>query len=135
MASSIQVVGKRIESLNDLDLLAVLGFLLEELEAEPSRYPVLLQQQAFWRNARMDSGPGTIDLGLSWIASTPSALEQFSQLLERVDDALSEFGPVVPASVLNARYRVRGVRFANFEISRLLATVQSIRRLLGILTS
>lgn len=132
MATSIQTAGDRVENLDDMDLLVLLGLLVEELNARRDRYSALWEQEALWRRCRTETGPGTIDLELDRIVGDPVSVEQLARLLDSVASRLSTLGTTIPGTTLNTGYPVPGVRFNDFPTSRIQAVLSSVRRLVGI---
>jgi hypothetical protein len=130
MATSILVVGQRAELFNDLDLLVLLGLILEEMEDEPGHYPSLQSRASTWADCRESSGPGTIDLDLESLVQNAQAKRDLLELLSAVTRKLDVVGPYIPADVLNSRYAVRGVRFNDYSTARLSGAMEKIQNLL-----
>lgn len=131
MVSSMQVVGDKQAVLSDLSLLAFLGFALERMDAESPRFDALAGVEKRWRDERNGAGPGTLDLGLESI-SDGSMAPIVADLLREVESEALRFREVVPASVMNSRFRQRGVRFSDFPVPELLRVTNALRMLLGL---
>ena len=131
MGTSIQVVRGKAESFNDIDLLVLLRFMVEEIGAGPSEYPSLAPFVSIWTDCCSDSGPGTIDLQLDRLDLDERSASEFARLLNAVERAWAAWGALIPAHVLNTKYFVRGVRFNDYEISRLTAATDKLRKLVG----
>jgi hypothetical protein len=131
MGTSIQKVGSRVELIGDLDLLVALRLVLEEIRDNAAAYPSLQGMSSIWKESLQTAGPGTIDLKLERLESNSSGQTELSKLLSAVEEKLSSFGLTIPSQILNERYFVRGVRFADHETSRIRNAVQAIRRVMG----
>lgn len=130
MATSIQVVQGQAKIFNDLDLFVVLRFMLEEMMSNPKRYQSLQAMFSIWEDCCVASGPGTIDLKLDRLAASESSKSEIRELLSAVREKLAEWGDRIPKSILNTRYAVRGIHFADYETSRLVETTEKIQNLL-----
>jgi hypothetical protein len=130
MAHSIQVIGDRSEIFNDLDLLALLILMNEELESNPRTYPLLVSIAGHWRDCCEIYTPGAIELNLEQLVSSEDARQQFETLLSTVSQKLERSGDTIPAIELNSRMRVPNATFFDYPTSLLLATIKKINRLL-----
>jgi hypothetical protein len=130
MAHSIQVVGDRHEVFEDMDLLVVLGLLLEELSERPERYARLARLRDVWTECRTGFGPGTIDLELDEVAAHPASKNELLDLLAATEGRLSSYDAVIPGHVLNAQCGVRGVYFNDFPTDRVAESIQRLVQML-----
>lgn len=119
MASSIQVVGGHAETLNDLDLIALVCLLGQEIECQQVDLKLLLPFVARWQAGLKGYGPGTIDLQLEQIASSDEAKDQLLTALASVEERLEQYGNMIPATVLNKLCAVPGVDFRDYPTSLL----------------
>src|SRR5687767_14578526 len=109
MAHSIQVVHDKVRIFDDGDLLAVVSLIELALESRPTDDTALRDLVSSWQRALEGYGPGTINLRLDTVVSSPELREQLRSLLGEVKDDLDRLGASVPASLLNAHCRVEGV--------------------------
>ena len=130
MATSIQTIFEKAEMFNDLDLLVLLRMMVEEVKQNPSQYCSLGDLAAAWDETCSNYGPGVIDLKLESVASTP-AQSELTLLLSTLEDNLDRLGSVIPATTLNDRWAVPGVRFKDYTTSKLIAAIGKIRNLLN----
>jgi hypothetical protein len=131
MASSIQVVGSKFASFNDLDLLALLCLLVEEIEANPTAYGTVAPIVTEWHRQSATYGPGTIELGLDEIQPSDSARSELIASLEAVGQRAVRWGERIPESVLNRRCVAPGVRFVDFPVSAILDAGQKLQCLVS----
>jgi hypothetical protein len=130
MAHSIQVVDGRAEAFNDLDLIALVGLMAQEMKRGTPGHEMLEPLMADWRARLAFYGPGTIDLKLDGVISSSALREQVVSLLAAVESRVRAFGDAVPAPVLNELRMVPGVRFHDHATSTLVSAIIRLRALL-----
>lgn len=131
MTTSIQVVRGKVKMLNDHDLMALVCLIDLELANNEQRYSGLSAQAAIWKRCVELSGPGTIDLELEKLTPDSEMATQFVAMLCDIEVRLKSYQQVVPADLLQARLPSSVIKFANYPVDRLLATVNEIRELIG----
>ena len=130
MGHSLQSVGDSRKWFNDLDLLLTTRIMVESFDQEPERFGRLAAIVDLWRQIPHAHGPGTIDLQLSELVSMPVAAPEFVELTHRSERLIERAGDPIPAGVANGRWRVPGVKFSDYESSRLVDTLARLRGLL-----
>ena len=131
MGHSIQVVGNKVESFNDLDLVALLCLLAAETESAPNQYRAVAPLVANWNAELAGYGPGCIRLGLEERIEAPEARAELVRALAAVERRLRTLGAEVPANELNERCQASGVTFFDFPVPDLVAAISMLRRLVG----
>lgn len=131
MATSIQVIGDRAESVNDLDLIALICLLEQEVESSPNVYETVAPLVARWQRDLANYGPGVIDLNLDGLVSSLNARAELVALLKAVDEKIRSSKKPVPASVLNARCSAPGITFHDYPLTNLTAAIGRLQALLG----
>jgi hypothetical protein len=104
----------------------------DELAKHPHQYPSLESLAPIWSDNLASAGPGTIDLRLERLRSDCARRRELSELLSAVLATAHAMGSPIRAEVLNQRFHLNGVRFRDFDVSRLESAAQAIRKLLAI---
>jgi len=131
MATSIQIVGNKVEHFRDLDLIALICFMSDAVQQDPEAFSVIAPVVDSWNGALVDYGPGAIELGLDGVASSRQLTQELDLLLSRVAARITGFGPTIPSSFLNHRCQVPGVTFAEYSGVLLLQALEKLRNLLS----
>lgn len=131
MATSIQTVGTHSEHFNDLDLIAITCFMIDEVQQEPEKYPLMGGLVSEWIRTLASYGPGVIDIKLDLAVSSQEVRSCFDRLLWAIDIKINGFGPVVPAALLNARCRVAGISFVDYPSVFLTEATDKLRNLVS----
>jgi hypothetical protein len=129
MAHSIQVYKGRAEVINDLDLLVLLRFMLDEIEADSEH--ALKQPGDAWRKCVSQYAPGIIDLNLDAHFCDDAERAEFLALASRVKSKLERVGPSIHASCLNTPETPKGMVFGDFPTEFALQALERISNLLG----
>ncbi len=129
MAHSIQAVGDRAEIINDLDVLALIGMLINSAGELPECYPLLGPFIRGWREQCIYYGPGLIDLNLEGLAAIEPARSQFVELLAAVEKQLAAHGETIPASRLVSSEAI-GVTLGDYPTAMIKITAERIRTLM-----
>jgi hypothetical protein len=130
MAASMQIVRERVKMFKDLDLIALICLMDIEHEGNKNKYDAFSSQFDQWKMNIKNSGPGTIDLELDSIAPSSSSHNQLLLMLDAVRDRLTSYQETVPATVLQERCPVEGVKFVDYPVMFLVDTIASLRELL-----
>ena len=130
MTHSIQFVKGKVEILNDLDLLLVLGIMIDEIE-ENRRYSSLKRFVPCWDKCRKSSGPGTLDLRLESVALDVETKQEFVDLLAEIKNSIASEGSTIGADKINERWGIPGVEFASYESASIIATVKRLCHLVS----
>ncbi|NJK31239.1 MAG: hypothetical protein HC927_01830 [Deltaproteobacteria bacterium] len=112
-----------------MDTLVLLGFLIDEVCDSPERYSGILCMTSVWRECREGSGPGTLDMNLDALVDISDGVAQFCGALSSVEHRLVSFGKCIPRQLLNERYSVSNVVFADFSTHRLRDLIAKLRTL------
>ena len=132
MAHSIQTLGDRTAVLNDLDLIAIIGLMVDEVKESPDRFPVINRVVLQWAASLRGYGPGTIELNLEAIAGSPEALSELKMLLSSVNDRVRSLGDRVPAPLLNHGLPAPGVTLSDYDSQFLIQAMDKLRQLLAV---
>lgn len=106
--------------------------MLEEVENDRPAFAAVQSLVPRWRAELRGSGPGTIDLGLERVQGEAAFPREMALLLDRVWRGCARFEDPIPAAVLNAKYRVSGVRFGDYPHARLSKAIDKLRSLAGL---
>ena len=116
----------RIEAFDDVDLLAVLSFMLHAMRARPTRTD-LIKGLGF---AIDTHAPGVVQLPLEEHLEEQEARTQFADALRDVLLQLQAMGEEVPLELLRERCHIPGVRFArDYPAQRLIDVVARLESL------
>lgn len=129
MAHSIQVIGEKSVVLNDLDLLLLLRMMVDSVDSGAYQDTGLQQICARWRQCWETYGPGTIDLELAEISSHNSSKAKFLDLTRDIEKFLRAQPPILERSIINQRWRIKGIEFADYEVDRLIVAIEKIHAL------
>ncbi len=130
MAHSIQVIGEKSVVLNDLDLLLLPRMMVDSLDSGAYQDTGLQEISARWRRCWETYGPGTIDLELAEISSRNSSKAKFLDLTRDMEIFLRVQPPILERAMLNQRWRIKGVEFADYEVDRLIVALEKIQLLI-----
>jgi hypothetical protein len=124
MAHSIQTVGDRAESFNDLDLLVLICLAGQEVTSSAPSYPRLASFVKRWKHEVATYGPGTIDLRLDDLVTddlvtATGALSELDSMLTALRARLEQHGRTIPAAVLNSECPTPGVTFYDYPTMHL----------------
>ena len=131
MTTSIQVVGKRAETFDDLDLLGLLALVNEVRFRSRGKLDSLKPFIDSWKQNCIGYGPGMIDLDLEQISASVNAKSELEQLLKTVENRLGDFGETIPATTLMPWCEAPGVVFNDFPTMRIKKTIERIRGLMS----
>jgi hypothetical protein len=130
MGHSIQRVRDRFEIFHDLDLVSLVGLLLEEVHRRPHDYPHTERIVEAWVAELPKAGPGTIELELDTVVAAEGRIAEFEKLITPVRERVVGYGKTVPASVLNSACHMPGVVFEDLGSEVLLSAVDGFRDLI-----
>jgi hypothetical protein len=130
MASSIQIRSKKIKRFNDLDLIAIICLIYFEATRIPDEYPTILPTIKRWHRDLLSYGPGTIDLDLDKFPASALAVREFLAATNAVKAVVSQFGEILPASVLNEKCHIPGVKFSDYLVGNIEVAIQDLSFLL-----
>ncbi|MBV8224672.1 MAG: hypothetical protein JO232_05730 [Verrucomicrobia bacterium] len=129
MATSIQEFKGKTLMLNDLDLILVVVIILRLISKTPES--VGLEHVAeHWKRALASYGPGVLDLELDKLMGAPGDVSSLSTLLSRIEAELAPYGGIVPASVLNDLVFMPGIKFADYQVQRIVTAGRLLREVL-----
>lgn len=128
MAHSIQKFEDRRRSLDDSDLIVILGFAFEGLRVT-SRFPHLKSMADEWRRSLGNYGPGVLNLKLPQYLENCAARNEFCELLDWVEAQVQQYSDKIPAVRLNELIEVPGIRFLDYHTDLLIKTLSDLRRL------
>ncbi len=129
MATSVQIVGQQSKVLSDLDLLVLIRMMFDDVRADLDRFSSLQAVTVRWDGCCTQYAPGTVELELESIASNATKKAEFLKLLAGLVHKLDSLGPTLAAAEMNRRWGVRGVKFHDYETSRLILAAEEIRQL------
>ena len=131
MTSSIQNIGAKAATINDSDLLILIGMMIDEINRDSSYYSALTAFSRNWDECRLSYGPGTLDLELSSITKDTKAKLELGHLFSAVKEKANCLGEIIPAETANKKWRVRGVKFSDYQTSRIISAIERIRSLMS----
>jgi len=131
MTSSIQNVGEEAAIINDSDLLILIGMMMDKINPVGSRYSALTPYARKWDECRLSYGPGTLDLELDSLAKDLKAKSEMNSLLSALEERVGHWGDIIPADTANEKWHVRGVRFYDYQTSRIISAIERIRALMS----
>jgi hypothetical protein len=131
MTFSIQNVGEIAVGINDCDLLVLMGMIFDETEYSQPHHSALKPYLECWRNIRNTYGPGTLDLELDSLAKDPAAKSELNNLLSTVKLKAMSWGETIPAAIANEKWAVRGVKFVDYQTSRVVLAIDNLMDLIG----
>ena len=129
MAHSIQIFEQRSKSFNDLDLLIVITFVIAAIATE-SEQTVLLKIRDRWSVAVKSYGPGVLDLEFDFLIRSQSERSSMVGIIDRVRSELEAWETKIPATVLNERVQISGVRFHDYPVESVIKTTHDLKKLL-----
>lgn len=133
MAHSIQEYKGKSATFDDADLLAVIGFAIDLADRSP-RFEKIRNMINDWRASLPGYGPGVIELNLDQIAEDPKALRELKELLELIQQKISQYHDKIPAAVLNEELGLKEptrIVFYDYKISFVKEAVEKIEALIG----
>ncbi|WP_042724376.1 hypothetical protein [Chthoniobacter flavus] len=130
MANSIQVYNGKSLIVNDLDIIAVMAFALRLVPKMPEGN-LLAHLAEQWKRTLSEYAPGAIDLELDKLMHSTSEIEALVALFSEIRTELSQYGEIVPASVLNEMNTVEGVKFFDYRSEAIVKAAKSLGELLG----
>ena len=130
MAHSIQVIGTTSQVFNDLDLIALLCLMLDEVRRHPEEFSTIAPTVRGWSASLADYGPGVIELDLASLASSHVERNELEALLSLVERTARRFGSI-PASFLNTESCAPGIEFSDYQSDLVSRTVEKLRMLLS----
>jgi hypothetical protein len=130
MATSIQIVGSKHEAFNDLDLLVIVGLLVNRLRASPPD-GMLDKDRREWERVLAQYAPGCIDLKLGALSADFGKKRAMFVALSLVNEDLLRRGELILGTTLNREVDVPGVRFSDYKTSTLLLVARKLAMLLG----
>ena len=130
MAVSVQLVGRKAEVLNDLDLLILLRMMAEEVRSKPGRYSSLRQIADHWESCWEQYGPGTLNLELEKVALDSQKKADCLDLFARIGRKLCLLEATLPADRVNRRWGVKGIKFFDYQTDQLRVALDKLRALI-----
>jgi hypothetical protein len=123
MAHTIQTYSGRAVLFTDLDLVAIVAAVLERIEEHTAGSSMAALADS-WRKSLESYGTGVLPLRLDQLLPSTSDAAQLISTLEAVRAEVASYGAAVPAAVLNAWVKGRGVRYCDYDAERLVGTLQ-----------
>lgn len=126
MGTSIQTIDQHSAILNDVDLLILMGLMVNQVSENPEAYSALDGFCRQWIHSRETYGPGTLDLNLQEISTEERSRIQFLRLLEDLKKRGLQNPTVLSADFLNTHFKVKGVRFFDCDADRILLAIDKL---------
>lgn len=130
MAHSIQSLGDEAAIIDDLDLLILIGMMIDEVNDRSSEYSSLRPFSENWHALRISAGPGTLDLCLETLVDDKTATSELIELLSAIAKQVKQYGEHIPAELANAKWATDGVRFYDYPTSRVASAIQTLNDLI-----
>lgn len=130
MATSIQIVGNRSETFNDLDLLVLLHLMIRSAEANSGDKGIRRKLAERFASVCEGYGPGTIDLQLDVLLSDQTLKSEFLRILSETESHIESVGETYPAQLLRDKWRTAGVKIGDYKTNLIRTVAEKVRTLL-----
>lgn len=130
MAQSIQTIGDHAAIIDDLDLLILIGIMIDEVNAGSTEYLSLRSFSKHWHESRKFAGPGTLDLCLDTLVDDTTAKSELSALFVAIEKKVEQYGEHIPSELSNRKWATEGIRFQDYPISRVVSAIHKLSDLI-----